>query len=141
MENITLKNMPLGKLYEFDDDYYVWKISRIGGTREQKYLFENNHTIEYMEVFLLDNKLLKCEFSGNYSFDQTFLNDRGLDSDNCFFIFSYDEDCGMEFEQKKDLKEAPITLQKQVLEQERSIIKSINSKLEKIKKINNILMK
>lgn len=131
-ENVTIKNMPLGKLYEFSKGRYVWKIQRAHGTREGNYLRVAEDPMVYTEVFRLgkDGKLW-LDWSGRLIDNPGVFGENGLNKRGCFSIFSPDQDTtatfGQEFEQ---LKPASPSLQQQVEDMEKVVLNFIQQKLE-----------
>jgi hypothetical protein len=131
-ENVNIKNMPLGKLYEFADRRYVWKIQRSHGTRGGNYLRVAEDPMVYTEVFGLgeDGKLW-LDWSGRLIDNPGVYGENGLDKRGCFSIFSPDQDTtstfGQEFEQ---LKPASPSLQQQVEDLETGVLSFIQQKLE-----------
>ena len=131
-ENVTIKNMPLGKLYEFSKGRYVWKIQRAHGTREGNYLRVAEDPMVYTEVFSLgkDGKL-RLDWSGRLIENPGVYGENGLNKRGCFSIFSPDQDTaatfGQEFEQ---LKPASPSLQQQVEDMEKIVLNFIQQKLE-----------
>ncbi len=119
MEETTLRNMPKGQLFEFANDSYVWKITRMV-TRNGNYLDDK---VDFTEVFrMTGDGELECVWSGRMSDNESVYNDLGLDSNNSFFIFSYDNDSGASFVQEQDLKKAPAEVQIKALELEKPLI-------------------
>ncbi len=135
MAGVNLKTMPVGKLYEYADGQYVWKVLRAGGTRGGNYLTDMDDPSEYTEVFSKNkNGELVCDWSGDLITNPSVSNEKGLDSQGCFSIFSYDQDARASFKQEKELSVAPIELQKKALNDEKNVMKFIAQKLEEEKK-------
>ncbi len=132
MNKVNLRNMPYGVLYEFAPGSYVWRISRPGGTRAGNYLRGMDSYSEYTEVFRLiqNGRRLSCDWSGSLSENPGLYNEDGLDERGCFYIFSYDQDCGATFKQTHDLIKASPELQIQALKDEKRVIASIQSRIE-----------
>lgn len=134
MDNINLRNMPKSELYEYAKNKYVWKILRAGGTREAKYLSSMDKFSEFIEVFSLENNGdLICECSGFFHTSPALTNEKGIDKEGYFYIFSYDEDRGFKFKQEQDLIKAPTEIQDKAFEMEEEIITKIQNKLEERK--------
>ena len=132
---VNLRNMPTGKLYEFADGYYIWKIFRVGGTRGGNYLSSLERGDVYTEVFSFGKDgQIHCEWSGRLTENPGLYGENGLNNQGCFHIFSYDQDCGRSYKQEKDLAEAPEDLQRQALAEERDVIKYIKLRLDEQKK-------
>ena len=112
MEKYTITNIPLNKVFKFSENRYVWKTTR-NSTRKGNYDGK-----EYIstEIFTKD-KLgkISCIWDGQLVTNPSLYKKDGLDNNNCFRIFSYDMDCGANFEQKIELVEAPIEIQKEIL--------------------------
>ena len=131
-ENVNIKNMPLGKLYEFADRRYVWKIQRLHGTRSGNYLTVAEDPTVYTEVFdLREDGRLWPEWSGRLIDNPGLYGEKGLDHRGCFSIFSYDQDTGKDFHQDfESLKPASPSLQQQVEDLETGVLNFIQQKLE-----------
>lgn len=102
MKELTIANMPKNMVFQFAGNSYVWKVDRTA-TRRGNY---EGSLKEFTEVFIgrRDGSVI-CECSGKLETNPGVFGVNGLDANNCFRIFSYDDDCGYSFGQ-----EMPLTL-------------------------------
>ena len=130
MDEVNLGNMPQGQLYEYADGCYVWKIMRTNGTRGANYLRTDPEPREYTEVFRMENDgKLGIVWSGRLETNPGVFNEKCLDSQGRFSIFSYDQDTAARFSQSHELIPAPLELQIDALESEVAVLKHTQEKL------------
>ncbi|MBR4262771.1 MAG: hypothetical protein IKQ35_05345 [Bacilli bacterium] len=110
---VNLKTMPKDVLFQYREDGYVWKRDRFE-TRDGNYA--NDTPTTYTEIFKTTNSGdIKCVWSGSLTDNPGLYGENGLDSENMFHIFSFDQDCGAKFNQTMPLTVAPQELQDQAL--------------------------
>ena len=87
---VNVSNMPLGKLYKFDDNRYVIKL-KLTETRGGNYPSNEPHV--FTEVYQIDGMgFMERIVSGNL------INNRSVfDFDKNFAIFDYDQDTSYSF--------------------------------------------
>ncbi len=136
-ENVTIKNMPLGKLYEFSKGRYVWKVQRSYGTREGNYLRAEADPSVYTEVFDLEDGRLVPDWSGRLIDNPGLYGENGLDKRGYFSIFSYDQDTSSDFHQDyEQLIPASPSLQQQVEDMESGVLGFIQQKMEERRRMD-----
>jgi hypothetical protein len=109
----NLRNMPKDVVYQFSENQYVWKRDRYQ-TRNGNYSSDTPTTTT--EIFTIDGLgEVRCDWSGGLTDNPYLYGENGLNSENCFHIFSWDQDCGASFKQTMPLKVAPQEIQDGVL--------------------------
>ena len=131
MNEVNIKNMPVGQLYEFAKNYYVWKIFRTNGTRAANYLTDSQIPTEYTEVFRKENDgQISNIWSGRLITNPGVFDEKGLNHTGSFSIFSYDQDTSASFHQDQELQIAPLGLQINALELEIEVLKYLSQQFE-----------
>lgn len=95
MENVSLKNLPYGKLFKFDANCYVIKVKRYA-TVEGNYVKDVKR--DFLDIFALNSK-------DDFNFlNSGSLSGNGVDAQGCFKLFDPDYDESFRFRQTIDLE-------------------------------------
>ena len=111
---VNLRTMPKDVVYQCGENTFIWKRDRFE-TRDGNYHSETPST--FTEVFRINGLgYPECVWSGRLTDNPSIYGENGLDSNNCFHIFSFDQDCGSRFQQSAPLTVAPQEIQDQIME-------------------------
>ncbi len=96
---LNVSNMPMNKLYKFDNNSYVWSVM-LKETRGGNY--PSNEPSKFTEVYRIDGTGSLVRVASGRLVDNPSIND----FDHRFSIFDYDADCDYSFFVEMPLQEA-----------------------------------